>query len=50
MSLKVGILEPFCPCKGWVNDLAHVVAFLELLNLDHGDLQPENYLSSPQTT
>ncbi|CAG7920756.1 unnamed protein product [Penicillium olsonii] len=28
--------------KEWMNDLAQAVAFLESLNLAHGDLRPEN--------
>ena len=30
--------------KRWMNDLSHGVAFLESLNLAHGDLRPENVL------
>ncbi|PYI07009.1 kinase domain-containing protein [Aspergillus sclerotiicarbonarius CBS 121057] len=37
-------LEPLTLRKKWMNDLAHAVAFLESLNLAHGDLRPENVL------
>lgn len=37
-------LEPLPLRKEWMNDLAHAVAFLESLNLAHGDLRPENIL------
>lgn len=37
-------LEPLPLRKEWVNDLAQAVAFLESLNLAHGDLRPENIL------
>lgn len=30
--------------KAWLNDLAQAVAFLESLNLAHGDLRPDNIL------
>ncbi|EAS36715.3 uncharacterized protein CIMG_02069 [Coccidioides immitis RS] len=39
---KVEKLEPLPLRKEWLNDLAHAVAFLESLNLAHGDLRPEN--------
>ncbi|KAJ5707102.1 hypothetical protein N7488_006903 [Penicillium malachiteum] len=41
---KVERLEPLSLRKEWMNDLAHAVAFLESLNLAHGDLRPENIL------
>ncbi|KAE8352184.1 kinase-like domain-containing protein [Aspergillus coremiiformis] len=41
---KVERLEPLCLRKEWMNDLAQAVAFLESLNLAHGDLRPENIL------
>ena len=41
---KVEKLEPLSLRKKWMNDLAHAVAFLESLNLAHGDLRPENIL------
>ncbi|KAJ0419374.1 kinase domain-containing protein [Aspergillus carlsbadensis] len=41
---KVEKLEPLALRKEWMNDLAHAVAFLESLNLAHGDLRPENML------
>lgn len=37
-------LEPLPLRKEWMNDLAQAVAFLESLNLAHGDLRPENIL------
>lgn len=37
-------LEPLTLRKKWINDLTHAVAFLESLNLAHGDLRPENIL------
>lgn len=37
-------LEPLSLRKEWMNDLAQAVAFLESLNLAHGDLRPENIL------
>ncbi|KAL3485432.1 kinase domain-containing protein [Aspergillus germanicus] len=42
--IKVERLEPLALRKEWMNDLAHAVAFLESLNLAHGDLRPENML------
>ncbi|KAI1920942.1 hypothetical protein LOZ66_000958 [Ophidiomyces ophidiicola] len=36
--------EPLHLRKEWMNDLAQGVAFLESLNLAHGDLRPENIL------
>ncbi|KAL4884143.1 hypothetical protein BJY04DRAFT_182950 [Aspergillus karnatakaensis] len=41
---KVEKLEPLPLRKQWMNDLAQAVAFLESLNLAHGDLRPENIL------
>jgi serine/threonine protein kinase len=41
---KVERLEPLLLRKEWMNDLAQAVAFLESLNLAHGDLRPENIL------
>ncbi|RAK99862.1 protein kinase [Aspergillus ibericus CBS 121593] len=41
---KVEKLEPLSLRKEWMNDLAQAVAFLESLNLAHGDLRPENIL------
>ncbi|KAK2796764.1 hypothetical protein FQN50_009445 [Emmonsiellopsis sp. PD_5] len=41
---KVEKWEPLCLRKEWMNDLAQAVAFLESLNLAHGDLRPENVL------
>lgn len=41
---KVEMLEPLSLRKKWINDLAQAVAFLESLNLAHGDLRPENIL------
>ncbi|KAJ6127625.1 hypothetical protein N7523_003237 [Penicillium sp. IBT 18751x] len=37
-------LEPLPLRKEWMSDLAQAVAFLESLNLAHGDLRPENIL------
>ncbi|KAJ5946409.1 hypothetical protein N7454_003248 [Penicillium verhagenii] len=37
-------LEPLSLRIEWMNDLAQAVAFLESLNLAHGDLRPENIL------
>lgn len=37
-------LEPLPLRKEWMNDLAQAAAFLESLNLAHGDLRPENIL------
>lgn len=37
-------LEPLSLRLEWMNDLAQAVAFLESLNLAHGDLRPENVL------
>ncbi|GIK04575.1 hypothetical protein Aspvir_008658 [Aspergillus viridinutans] len=44
MVTKVERLEPLSLRKRWMNDLAQAVAFLESLNLAHGDLRPENIL------
>ncbi|PGH04350.1 serine/threonine protein kinase [Helicocarpus griseus UAMH5409] len=41
---KVNKLEPLPLRKEWMNSLAQAVAFLESLNLAHGDLRPENIL------
>lgn len=41
---EVKRLEPLDLRKRWMNDLAQAVAFLESLNLAHGDLRPENIL------
>ncbi|KAL1854240.1 hypothetical protein Plec18167_000159 [Paecilomyces lecythidis] len=41
---KVEKLEPLPLRKEWMDDLAQAVAFLESLNLAHGDLRPENIL------
>ncbi|KAL4935472.1 hypothetical protein BDV06DRAFT_228799 [Aspergillus oleicola] len=41
---EVEKLEPLPLRKEWMNDLAQAVAFLESLNLAHGDLRPENIL------
>ncbi|PGH11750.1 serine/threonine protein kinase [Polytolypa hystricis UAMH7299] len=41
---KVEKLEPLHLRNKWMNDLAQAVAFLESLNLAHGDLRPENIL------
>lgn len=40
----VETLEPLPLRKEWMHDLAQAVAFLESLNLAHGDLRPENVL------
>lgn len=37
-------LEPLNLRKEWMHDLTQAVAFLESLNLAHGDLRPENIL------
>ncbi|EFE39694.1 hypothetical protein TRV_05586 [Trichophyton verrucosum HKI 0517] len=42
--MRVEKLEPLRLRKEWMNDLAQAVAFLESLNLAHGDLRPENIL------
>jgi serine/threonine protein kinase len=42
--IRVEKLEPLPLRKRWMNDLSHGVAFLESLNLAHGDLRPENIL------
>ncbi|OAA42758.1 Protein kinase-like domain protein [Metarhizium rileyi] len=42
--IKVEKLEPLRLRKQWMNELAQAVAFLESLNLAHGDLRPENIL------
>ncbi|CAG8238824.1 unnamed protein product [Penicillium salamii] len=44
MITAVEKLEPLPLRKEWMNDLAQTVAFLESLNLAHGDLRPENVL------
>lgn len=41
---EVKKLESLSLRKRWMNDLAQAVAFLESLNLAHGDLRPENIL------
>ncbi|KAL4888232.1 hypothetical protein BDV59DRAFT_196634 [Aspergillus ambiguus] len=41
---KVEKLESLSLRKRWMNNLAQAVAFLESLNLAHGDLRPENIL------
>ncbi|KAF7588612.1 hypothetical protein BBP40_005472 [Aspergillus hancockii] len=41
---EVEKLEPLPLRKQWMHDLAHGIAFLESLNLAHGDLRPENIL------
>lgn len=41
---KVEKLEPLTLRMEWINDLTQAVAFLESLNLAHGDLRPENIL------
>ncbi|KAJ5808430.1 protein kinase-like protein [Penicillium riverlandense] len=41
---KVTKLEPLPLRKAWMNDITQAVAFLESLNLAHGDLRPENIL------
>ncbi|KAK2804736.1 hypothetical protein FQN50_006474 [Emmonsiellopsis sp. PD_5] len=42
--IKVEKLEALPLRKIWLNDLAQAVAFLESLNLAHGDLRPDNIL------
>ncbi|PLB48909.1 serine/threonine protein kinase [Aspergillus steynii IBT 23096] len=42
--IEVENLEPLPLRKEWMNDLAQAVAFLESLNLAHGDSRPENIL------
>lgn len=42
--LSVKKLEPLALRKQWMHDLTQAVAFLESLNLAHGDLRPENIL------
>jgi hypothetical protein len=44
MVTAVQNLESLSLRKEWMNDLAQAVAFLESLNLAHGDLRPENVL------
>lgn len=41
---EVTKLEDLSLRKTWMNDLAQAVAFLESLNLIHGDIRPENIL------
>ncbi|KAL2866198.1 uncharacterized protein BJX67DRAFT_355963 [Aspergillus lucknowensis] len=41
---RVEKLEPLPLRQEWMNNLAEAVAFLESLNLAHGDLRPENIL------
>lgn len=41
---KVKELEPLPLRKEWMNDLAQAIAYLESLNLAHGNLWPENIL------
>ncbi|KAJ5561649.1 serine/threonine protein kinase [Penicillium sp. DV-2018c] len=41
---NVEYMEPLPLRKSWMNDLAQGVAFLESLNLAHGDLRAENIL------
>ncbi|KAJ5736855.1 uncharacterized protein N7483_001980 [Penicillium malachiteum] len=41
---KVQKLEPLLLRLEWMNDLTQAVAFLESLNLAHGDLRPKNVL------
>jgi hypothetical protein len=41
---EVKKLESLSLRRRWMNDLAQAVAFLESLNLAHGDLRPENIL------
>lgn len=41
---EVTRLEALALRKKWMNELAQAVAFLESLNLAHGDLRPENIL------
>ena len=42
--MSVEKLEPLYLRTAWMNDLTQGVAFLESLNLAHGDLRPENVL------
>jgi serine/threonine protein kinase len=42
--IRVEKFEPLSLRKTWMNDISHGVAFLESLNLAHGDLRPENVL------
>ncbi|EEH44701.2 uncharacterized protein PADG_00990 [Paracoccidioides brasiliensis Pb18] len=42
--ISVEKFEPLHLRKSWMSDLSHGVAFLESLNLAHGDLRPENIL------
>ncbi|KAK9848713.1 hypothetical protein MYU51_015469 [Penicillium brevicompactum] len=42
--MRVAKLEPLSLRKEWMNDLAQAVAFLESVDLAHGDLRPENVL------
>ncbi|WEW60031.1 hypothetical protein PRK78_005514 [Emydomyces testavorans] len=42
--LRVNKIEPLSLRKRWMNDLAQAVAFLETLNLAHGDIRPGNVL------
>lgn len=44
MVTKVDRLESLALRKEWMNDITQAVAFLESLNLAHGDLRPENIL------
>ncbi|PYH90032.1 hypothetical protein BO71DRAFT_362303 [Aspergillus ellipticus CBS 707.79] len=44
MVTTVKKFEPLSLRKEWMNDLAQAAAFLESLNLAHGDLRPENIL------
>lgn len=41
---KVEKIEPLSLRLEWMKDQAQGVAFLESLNLSHGDLRPENIL------
>lgn len=41
---RVGRLEALSLRKTWMDELSHGVAFLESLDLAHGDLRPENIL------
>ncbi|KAJ5367266.1 hypothetical protein N7541_001207 [Penicillium brevicompactum] len=41
---SIAKLEPLPLRKEWMNDLAQAVAFLESVDLAHGDLRPENVL------
>ncbi|PWY72445.1 kinase domain-containing protein [Aspergillus sclerotioniger CBS 115572] len=41
---EVKRLEPLSLRKRWMNDLAQAIAFLESLDLAHGDLRPDNIL------